>query len=142
MLNKSRTLLNKLLKHSLHHKPPIFLKVNKYTPTKLVSWSTAQLIFYARICARTNGAQFMCRRMSTFSTRVHGPSRAGSHWASSHFRQWIDVYSHCDVQLHEVRRGVAYSRQESYHCRQWAYGAIDPPSGHFPGTPDGRWKGV
>jgi len=71
VLNKSRTLLNKLLKHSLHHKPPIFLKVNKYTPTKLVSWSTAQLIFYARICARTNGAQFMCRRMSTFSTRVY-----------------------------------------------------------------------
>ena len=53
--------------------------------------------------------------------RPHGPSRAGSHW-TSHFCQRIDVYLHCDVQFHEVRRGVAYSRQESHHSRQGAYG--------------------
>ena len=46
------------------------------------------------------------------------------------------------MQLHEVRCGVAYSRQESYHCRKGAYGASDPSSGQFSGTLDGQWKGV
>jgi len=73
--------------------------------------------------------------------RPHGPSRAGSQWASR-FRQWIDEYLHCDVQLHKVRRGMAYLQQESYHCRQGAYGVSDHPSGQFSEIPDGQWKGV
>jgi len=62
--------------------------------------------------------------------RPHEPSRAGSYWASR-FRKWIDVYLHCDVQLHEVRCGVVYSRQESYHCHKGLMERVILPLGSF-----------